>query len=391
MGPWWLAWQYVWGNRSRSITLIACVSLVCFLPMLVSFLTAMFQSELLTRSQNTPLLVGPKGSRYDLVLQSLYFEGQGLGTIPAGEIDRIQESQQVQTIPLFVKHHAKGFPVVGTTLDYIAHRQLRIASGTNLQQIGDCIVGARVATRAHLVPGSKILTDSNNVFDLAGQTPLRMNVVGVLAPSQTPDDDAIFVDLKTAWIIEGIGHGHDDVTKVDPSMLIENKDRRVKASAGVLAYTEITDSNRDSFHFHGDPSTFPITSILAIPTDERAMSLFMGRYLDPKESMQIVPPQDVMRELLSFVFRAKRFFDVQSILVGIATLLLLSLVMMLSARLRQREMETLLKIGASRQTIALLFVAEWVYISCASALVVAILLAATLPWASQGLRYLLFS
>ena len=30
-----------------------------------------------------------------------------------------------------------------------------------------------------------------------------MTVTGVLAPTGTPDDDAVLVDIKTAWVIEG--------------------------------------------------------------------------------------------------------------------------------------------------------------------------------------------
>ena len=40
-------------------------------------------------------------------------------------------------------------------------------------------------------------------------------VVGVLPPTNTPDDDGIFVDIKTAWVIQGIGHGHEDVVTAD--------------------------------------------------------------------------------------------------------------------------------------------------------------------------------
>ena len=39
-----------------------------------------------------------------------------------------------------------------------------------------------------------------------------MKVVGVLSPVATPDDEAVFVDVKTAWVIAGLAHGHDDVT-----------------------------------------------------------------------------------------------------------------------------------------------------------------------------------
>ena len=57
-----------------------------------------------------------------------------------------------------------------------------------------------------------MLSSPAGAFDVAGTFPLKMKVVGVLAPTGTADDEAVFVDLKTAWVIAGLAHGHTDVT-----------------------------------------------------------------------------------------------------------------------------------------------------------------------------------
>ena len=59
----------------------------------------------------------------------------------------------------------------------------------------------------------------DGVFDLAGVYPLRMRVVGVLEPSHTPDDGAVFVDLKTTWSIQGLGQVHQPPDGQEPSIL----------------------------------------------------------------------------------------------------------------------------------------------------------------------------
>ena len=58
-----------------------------------------------------------------------------------------------------------------------------------------------------------------------------------------------------------------------------------------------------------------------------------------------------MAETLDLVFRVKRFFDAQSLLVGVAMALLLALVVLLSLRLRRGEMETMFKLGCGRRMI----------------------------------------
>jgi putative ABC transport system permease protein len=60
--------------------------------------------------------------------------------------------------------------------------------------------------------------------------------------------------------------------------------------------------------------------------------------------------------------------DAVILLVGIATLLALTLVFALSLRLRQREIQTVFRIGGSRLTISRLIAAEIAIIMAASAL-----------------------
>ncbi len=56
------------------------------------------------------------------------------------------------------------------------------------------------------------MSSPESVFDITGVYPLKMNVVGILQPTGTPDDDAVFVDVKTAWVIGGL----DMATKIPP-------------------------------------------------------------------------------------------------------------------------------------------------------------------------------
>ena len=61
--------------------------------------------------------------------------------------------------------------------------------------------------------GDSVISSPGSMFDLAGVYPLKMSVVGVLAPSYTVDDEAIFVDIKTTWVIAGLAHGHQDLSQ----------------------------------------------------------------------------------------------------------------------------------------------------------------------------------
>jgi putative ABC transport system permease protein len=168
----------------------------------------------------------------------------------------------------------------------------------------------------------------------------------------------VFVDIKTAWIIEGIGHGHIDLTKTsDDAVILSRKDGEVVGNAAMVEYTEITAANIASFHFHGSMDDFPVTSVIVLPDSAKSTTVLKGRYsISPTEQMLV--PLRVIEELMGIVFQVKRFFDANFALICLATLLFMGLVVMLSLRIRKREMETMFRIGCSRLTVFRLQVEE---------------------------------
>jgi putative ABC transport system permease protein len=320
--------------------------------------------------------VGAKGSRFDLLLATLYFKGRLPERLHMAEVEALRSSGLARPIPVLVGHTAQSYPVVGTTRDYLSFWKLRVASGTPPLMLGDAILGATVARRLGLRPGDRITSDQEKVYDISAGYPLRMRITGVLEESHGPDDLAVFVDIKTAWVIEGIGHGHAAGTAVAPSQLITRTQDNVVMSDAVPQYTEITPENIDSFHFHGSKADFPVSAIIAVPESAKAATLLKGRYSVSSQA-QILEPSRVIDEMLGLVFRMKAFFDANLATVTAATVLFLVLIVLLGLRIRKREIDTLFKIGCARGTVfrlqatelLLVLVAGSILASCLAALV----------------------
>jgi len=176
----YIAWQYIRSNRIRTATLIACITLISFLPAALQLLLGESERQLMSRAALTPLVIGAKGSSLDLVMNSLYFSDEMPELISMEASEQVMASGLALPIPLYVRFHARGNPVVGTTLDYFDFRGLKVAEGRNLALLGDCVLGARVAERLDLKPGDSLLSSPETLFDLAGVYPLKMKVAGVL-------------------------------------------------------------------------------------------------------------------------------------------------------------------------------------------------------------------
>lgn len=359
----YLAWRYLAYHKVKTGILVSSIALIVYLPVGLSVLVDQSADGLLARAAATPLVVGARGSPLELVLNSLYFDSETPQLASHAEVTRIAESDLAVPIPLYVRFRARGHPIVGTTVDYFDFRGLRLAGGRPMAMLGECVVGSAAAAGLGVGAGGSVISTPESVFDLAGTYPLKMTVAGVLEPSFSPDDQAIFVDLKTAWVIEGLVHGHQDLTRPEAAAAVLERDGdAITANASVVQYNEITAENLASFHLHGDPRAYPISAVVALPKSEKSAVILMGRYQGEEETAQIVRPVAVVEELLGTVFTVRGFVIAALGLVALATAATAVLVFLLSLRLRRREIDTMEKIGGSRLQVAAILSAEVVVV-----------------------------
>jgi len=332
----YLAWQYLLRNKGTTTILVASITLIFFLPSALVVVVDDATVHLRSRSASTPLVVGSRGSQLELVLGTLYFDDPQPEVMRMSQLDRLNAIDCGTTIPLHTAIRTGDTAIVGTTTEYFKLRKTTLSSGRSLKILGECIVGAKAARRLGLKVGDKTPVSMQKAFAL-GDAPLRLNVVGILATTETPDDEVIFVDLKTVWIIEGLGHGHATGAKHGTSAAAE--------------FTDITSENESEFHFHGDPSRFPITAVIVQPRDTKARTMLFGEYLSPEDPAQVVRPGEVMDDMLSRILTVQSYIISIVAIVSCVTLAVIGLVIMLSIRLRKRELDTMTKMGCSRFAI----------------------------------------
>ena len=370
----YLAWRYLVYHRLKTAILVTSIMLIIYLPVGLNVVVEQSAEHLMARAESTPLLVGAKGSPLELALNSLYFSPEHPPLIDYSDVTMVADSGLADAIPLYVRFRSRTYPIVGTSLDYFSFHDLSFASGRLMAVLGECVVGANVAESLGVKPGDAVISSAETVFDLAGVYPLKMKIVGVLARAVTADDDAIFVDIKTAWIIEGLGHGHQDLTRPEAaSGVLSRLEENIVANASVVQYNEITEDNVGSFHFHGDLTGYPLTAVLVVPRDEKSGVILRGRYTDDDATRQIVRPVTVIDELLDTILTIQQFIVAAVIIVGSATIATAALVFMLSLRLRRSEIDTMLKIGGSRPRVASMLLAEVVIVVILSSSLAAVL------------------
>ncbi|MEH6593456.1 MAG: ABC transporter permease [Halioglobus sp.] len=388
----YISLQYIRHHRIKLLVLTFAITLVSWLPVAIQSIVEQTAQQLLQRAHSTPLVIGAPGSPLELSLGSLYFRAKTPNTLAYGELNTVEATGYARAIPLYYRFKVQDYPIVGTSPDYLDYRGLRLASGRPTALLGEAVIGAKIADIMGLEVGDYVISSPESVFDLAGVYPLKMPIVGVLAPSFSPDDEAVFVDIKTTWVIQGLGHGHQDLnSKNAAGQILKREGDNLVANASVVQFNEITPDNLDSFHFHGDNVANPISAIIPVPLDEKSATLLLGHYLEKRNDVQIVRSSRVIGELLDTVFAVRDYIVVGIAIVAIATATVAILVFYLSLRLRRGERFTLARIGASRLQVQTLMATEVIFVLLLSGLLSSALIALTQRYGMALLQQLLLT
>ncbi|MCB9525790.1 MAG: hypothetical protein H6702_20800 [Myxococcales bacterium] len=345
-----LAARALWHSRGRTLLTALALALPLALPWAVHRLSDGYVQGLAARAEATPLVLGAPGSQVDLTLAALWLRPAPLAPLPASVADAVRAEGLGGAVPLHLRYSARGRPLVGTRVDYFARRGLQPAQGTHPLQLGDAVLGAEAAAALGLGVGDRIITDAAHPFDLARSQPVRLRVVGVLAPTGGPDDGVIFTDVLTTWVVDGLIHGHRDPTRGDAGEVV--------LGPGDAVALDLDPARLGQFHPHGDLADAPLTAVLVFPTDAKAKALLAGR-LGRLDGVRVVRPDQVVAQLAGLVLKLRRLLDAHQALVAASTALFVALVIGLGLRARAAELRALVDVGASRAAVVVLQAAEW--------------------------------
>ena len=371
----YLAVQHLKSSPRRTLVLASGLAIALFLPWFSWNATSVVEAGLLSRAQDSPILVGRKGDRFDLTMAALYFQGHVRDPVPYGE--RHTMDGRGTLLPLHVSHSADGSPLVGTDVAYFEHRGTPLIEGRTFALLGEVVAGAAVAESFGLQTGDHIRTDTTNLYNLAGAYPYMLTVVGILAPMGTADDEVFFSSLQTAWMLDGSVHGHEAVT--EDNALPGEEEGPLEATAAMFMIQELNEATRASFHLHGSTDELPVSGWIVIPSDTTQHDQLLGD-LALNETLQAVRPGSVVQEILNIVLRMRDFLSAWFALVALSTLAFSTLVLSLSLRLRERELTLIRRMGGSPRTILTLIGVEISLIIGASVVMAALGNQLALSW-----------
>ena len=230
MSLWKIAWRSV-QRRSLASLLTATsmalgVTLVVAVLLIHGIIAESFRSN---SSLGYNLIIGPnKGGKLQLVLNTVFYLSQPVENVPysfyqdflnaqkrGDGIDGKWHNYVERVIPLCLGDYYDQYRLVGTNQemfnDYVYDEdtgaKYEFSAGRNFEYYNrehgffEAIVGARVAKDKRLKIGDTIAASHGSVEGSKHED--TFYVVGILAPSGTPNDRAVFVNMEGFYLLNG--------------------------------------------------------------------------------------------------------------------------------------------------------------------------------------------
>ncbi|HEX4132771.1 MAG TPA: FtsX-like permease family protein [Pirellulales bacterium] len=215
MSLWKIAWRSMqWRGLSSALTALSMalgVALIVAVLVMYGVLSRSFAKG----AQGFDLIVGAKGGRLQLVLNTVYHLSTPIENIPWTYYKEFRPggkyaSEVSAAIPYCLGDNFEGYRVVGTTaelfqIEYVPGEHYQFASGRNFESdhYFEAVIGSQVAYFTGLRVGSKFEPTHGVSDDGQGHKHDAFRVVGILDPTGTPNDRALFVNIEGFFLLAG--------------------------------------------------------------------------------------------------------------------------------------------------------------------------------------------
>jgi putative ABC transport system permease protein len=307
------------------------------------------------------LIVGPKGSRLQLTLNTVYHLDVSQGNVPWSLYEKLDVDKRVRlAVPFAVGDSYKGHRIVGTIPEFLTEfefgkgRKFKFAQGRPFRfsehalmhafedaaqrakalregkpppdehdhDHGDNVFEAVLGSEAARLTGLKIgdkFQAAHGVADDGHEHEELWTVVGILEPSGTANDRAIFINLDSFYLIKGHEKGGEQM---------RGADELGQVSAIILQ--------------------------MRVPQHAYLLRFQLNELPDV---MAVVPELEV-RELFKIVGNIDRVLLAQAILIVIVAGIAIAASIYNSINERRREIAILRALGARRVTVFSIIVLE---------------------------------
>lgn len=302
------------------------------------------------------LLLGPRSGDIELVLYTVFHLGKPTNNITYKTLEELSKLPEIDwVVPLALGDSHQGYRVVATTPEYFSKvkfastRSLTFDQGVSFSAVNQVVVGREVADALDYHVGDSIFLAHGSGGKLGKiHDDFSFKISGILAPTGTPIDQAVFVGLNGYELIHLGWESGRKLFGVDSIELESLPDGALKPKTLTAAYIGLK-SKMTLFKVAREISSYP------------------------EEAVSAVIPSLALADLWSIVGMVDQVFGVISWMIIAISIIGMVTMTITSLEARTREMTILRANGAPPTFLAGLVITESLLIGL-GAILAAILL-----------------
>ncbi|MGM0477572.1 MAG: ABC transporter permease, partial [Pseudomonadota bacterium] len=199
-----LALKSLWNRRSTALLTFVAMTLSVALLLAVDRVRSDAHTSFANTISQTDLIVGARSGSMQLLLYSVFRMGSPTNNITWESYQDIAAHDAVDwTVPLMLGDAHRGYPVLGTTIDYFDHYRyadaepLALAEGARFDALYEAVLGAQVADELnHGVGDEIIISHGGGTISFRDHDDKPFTVAGILEPTGTPVDRTVHIALE---------------------------------------------------------------------------------------------------------------------------------------------------------------------------------------------------
>jgi putative ABC transport system permease protein len=214
MTDWTIVSRSLRARMFSTVTTVLTVAIAVGLMVVLLVLRSAGRASFERGTGNVHLLVSRDAGGLVSVLNGMFYAGAPLKPLTFAEYERLRASVPLDwSVPIQLGDSYRGaWPVLATTPEFFTRfepapgMRWRFAEGGPFQNNFEVVVGATAARATGLRQGQSVILTHGTASSRGGpavheHTEYAYTVVGILAPTGTAHDRALFSNLPSAWII----------------------------------------------------------------------------------------------------------------------------------------------------------------------------------------------
>jgi putative ABC transport system permease protein len=323
---------------------LAMLGIACGVALLIAVVSLREQAHrnFTQEGLGVDAVLGPKGSPLQIILNSLYHLEEMPGKIPWAYYTKVLQNPVVESgIPFVTGHSYAGFRVNAiddrffSEFTYLPGKHFSFAAdsggqGQCFQAKDEAVAGWVVAKALNIRPGDTFCP----VCGVHSGDPVHANdhirFTGIMAPTGTPHDRAIYIPLKTFYTLEGHGANVAAMAEDLSQREISGAYLRIRRIRGGALHPGIQDLE---YNINQSPTA------------------------------QLVIPNEVLPRLMEIIGWADKVLIAMAVLVTFMAVLFLFVSLLSALRERRRDLALMRSLGANRRSVFGLILVESVFMA----------------------------